>query len=136
MSMNVVMVIGRLTRDPELKYTPNGVPVANFSVAVDRDVPKNEDGERPTDFFRVTAWRQSAEFVANYVSKGQLIAVRGRLQQRKWQGEDGQNHEIVEIVADRVQNLSPRKDGEGNGNRRVDPPEPTDADDPYARMDS
>ena len=102
--MNVVVLIGRLVADPELKYTPNGVAVCSFRIAVDRKF-KSESGERQADFIDIVAWRQSAEFVSNYMSKGRMIAVHGTLQQRSWVQQDGQKRSKIEVVADNLQAL-------------------------------
>lgn len=102
--MNVCVLIGRMVADPELKYTPSGVAVCSFRIAVDRRF-KSESGERETDFLDVVAWRQSAEFAANYLSKGRLVAVEGRLQQRSWVQQDGQKRSRVEVVANSLQAL-------------------------------
>ena len=87
--LNRVILIGRLVADPELRYTPSGVPVANFRIAVDRSFT-NAAGERETDFINIVAWRQRAEFAANYLGKGRLVAIDGRLQIRQWTTQDGQ----------------------------------------------
>ncbi len=115
MSLNRAILIGRLTRDPELKYTPSGLPVANFTIAVDRNQAPNAQGEKETDFIPCVAWRQSAEFAANYLQKGALVAVEGRIQVRKWQTQDGQNRWTTEVVCDRVQGLGGRSRQEGEG---------------------
>ena len=113
MSLNRVVVIGRLTRDPEMKYTTQGIAVAQLSIAVNR-ITKGEDGDYETDFFNVTAWRRTAEFASQYLTKGRLISVDGRLQQRKWvDQQSGQNRSIVEIVADNIESLDRKPDGEG-----------------------
>src|SRR5579871_2974794 len=97
MSLNRVVLIGRLTRDPEMKYTTNGVPVAQFGIAVNR-YTKNEQGEYETDFFNIVAWRRTAEFVSNYLTKGRLVAVDGRLQTRSWvDQQSGQKRTAYEI---------------------------------------
>ena len=105
--VNSVILVGRLVADPELKYTPNGVAVCSFRIAVDRRF-KNENGERVADFFTVVAWRQTAEFVANYMAKGRLIAVEGRLQSRSWTDQNGQRRSVVEVSADNVSALDSR----------------------------
>lgn len=102
--VNKVFLVGRLCTDPELKYTPSGVAVANFRVAVDRPFA-NAQGERETDFIDVVAWRQSAEFVNSYLTKGRLVLVEGRLQVRQWQAQDGQRRRSTEVVADHVRAL-------------------------------
>ncbi len=109
--LNVVALVGRMVADPELKYTPSGVAVCTLRIAVDRRF-KNESGERESDFFDVVAWRQAAEFAANYLSKGRLVSVSGRLQQRSWVQQDGQKRYKIEIVADELQGLDrPREQG-------------------------
>ena len=109
--MNVVALIGRLVADPELRYTPSGVAVATLRIAVDRR-QKSETGEKLSDFFNVVAWRQSAEFAANYLTKGRLISVNGRLQQRSWVQQDGQKRYAVEVVAESIQGLDKPKEGQ------------------------
>ena len=114
-SFNKVMLIGRLTRDPEMRYTTSGLAVTSFSIAVDRR-NKNQQGEKQTDFFRCTAWRQSAEFVSSYASKGRLIAVEGRIELNEYVGQDGQKKSSADIVCDHVEILdSNREQGEGGG---------------------
>jgi len=98
--LNKIIVMGRLTKDPGLRQTNNGTPVAGFSVAVDRNISK--DAEKVTDFFDVVAWRSTAEFASKYFTKGQLMCVEGRLQQRKWTDKDGNTRYSVEIVAESV----------------------------------
>jgi single-strand DNA-binding protein len=111
--INRVVLIGRLTRDPELRTTTTGKSVCDFSIAVQKRV-KPQDGSPDADFFRVNAWNQQAEYVSNYLGKGRLVAVEGRLQSRKYTTSDGQNREVVEVVADNVQGLDrPRDDASG-----------------------
>ena len=100
--LNHIVIMGRLTRDPELRTTQSGVSVASFSVAVDRDYAGRDGGERQTDFIDVVAWRQTGEFVSKYFHKGSMIVVSGRLQSRKWQDRDGNNRTNWEINADNV----------------------------------
>jgi single-strand DNA-binding protein len=107
---NRIILIGRLTRDPELRYIPSGAPVASFTLAVDRPF-KNQAGERETDFINVVAWRKLAEFVGQYLSKGRMIAVEGRLQIRPWETQDGQKRTSAEVVADAVRFLDRRPNG-------------------------
>lgn len=102
--MNVVVLIGRMVADPELKYTPSGVAVCQLRIAVERRF-KSEGGERESDFFDVVAWRQRAEYAANYLVKGQMIAVQGSLQSRSWVQQDGQKRWKTEVVADQLQGL-------------------------------
>jgi single-strand DNA-binding protein len=99
-----------MCNDPELKYTPGGVAVANFRVAVDRPFP-NQQGERETDFVDTVAWRQNAEFAANYLTKGRLVLVEGRLQVRSWTTQEGQRRRAMEVVADVVRGLDRPKEG-------------------------
>jgi single-strand DNA-binding protein len=118
--MNHIVLIGRLTRDPELRYTPNGVAVANFDLAVDRPVA-NQQGERETDFIRIVTWQKQAEVVANYLKKGRLVAIEGRLQIRNYETQDGQKRKAAEVVANRVQFLEKARDeaaptGHGSAN--------------------
>ena len=102
--LNRIILIGRLTRDPELRYTPQGTPVATLGLAVER--PGTDKGSgRQTDFIDAVCWRQTAEFAANYLSKGRLVAVEGRLQVREWVGQDGGKRRAAEVVADTLQAL-------------------------------
>jgi single-strand DNA-binding protein len=107
---NHVTLIGRLTKDPELKYTPSGVAVSTLRIAVDRQF-KGASGERETDFVDVVAWRQSAEFAASYLAKGRLILVDGRLQIRNWTAQDGTTRRTAEVVANRLQALDRPREG-------------------------
>ncbi|MDD4775043.1 MAG: single-stranded DNA-binding protein [Syntrophomonas sp.] len=104
--LNKVILIGRLTRDPELKYIPNGTAVATFSLAVDRKFNRDE-----TDFIDIVAWRQLAENCANYLGKGRLAAVEGRLQVRTYEAKDGQKRKVTEVVADDVRFLDRSSSG-------------------------
>lgn len=104
--LNRCVLIGRLTKDPESKYTQSGIAIANFRIAVDRPYKNQETGEKETDFFPVVAWRQTAEFVCQYITKGCLVAVSGRMQNRSWVGQDGQQHTMTELQADEVRGLS------------------------------
>ncbi len=115
--LNQVVLIGRLTRDPELRYTAtNGVPVATFSVAVDRPFT-NQQGTKETDFIPIVAWKKQAETCANYLRKGLLVAVSGRLQIRSYEDNDGNKRKAAEVVADRVTFLEWPKDNEQGGDR-------------------
>lgn len=100
--LNHIVIMGRLTRDPELRRTGSGLAVANFAVAVDRDWPNKDTGEKETDFINCVAWRQTGEFVSKYFTKGSMIVVSGRLQIKKWTDRNGMNHYDAEIVADDV----------------------------------
>ena len=99
--LNKIILMGRLTRDPELRKTGNGTAVTSFTLAVDRDY-KPQDGERETDFIDVVAWRGTAEFVFKYFSKGRMAVVEGRLQVRDWTDKDGNKRRSTEVVADNV----------------------------------
>lgn len=99
--LNVVAIQGRLTHDPELKTTPNGVSVCSFRIACERSYSSKGE-ERKADFFTITAWRQTAEFVCKYFQKGSMIAVEGSLQTRQYQDQQGSNRTVVEIVANNV----------------------------------
>lgn len=101
MSMNRVCIMGRLTRDPELRRTQSGVSVTSFTIAVDDDF-KDKAGEKKAHFFDVVAWRNTAEFVCSYFGKGRMAVVDGRLQTREWEDKDGNKRKTVEIVADSV----------------------------------
>ena len=100
--LNHITLMGRLTRDPELRYTQSGTPVASFSLAVDRDYGSRDGGERQTDFINVVAWRQTAEFVTRYFRKSSMIAIQGSIQTRNYEDKNGNKRTAVEIVADRA----------------------------------
>lgn len=102
--MNKVILIGRLTADPELRYTPSGAAVCSFRIAVDRPF-NSQSGEREADFINIVVWNKAAENTAKYMSKGRQIAVEGRLQIRSYDGNDGQRRWVTEVVADRVEFL-------------------------------
>jgi len=107
--LNRIILIGRLTRDPELRYTPNGVPVARFTLAVDRRPAK--DREKETDFIDIVVWRTQAENCAKYIGKGRLVAVEGRLQLRSYDDSQGIRRKAAEVVADSVQFLDRAREG-------------------------
>ena len=111
--LNHITIMGRLTRDPELRRTGSGTAVASFSVAVDRDFGKNENGEKETDFIDCVAWRNTAEFISKYASKGRMVVVSGRLQIRSWTDKDGNKRRTAEVVADNVYFGDSRRDSEG-----------------------
>ena len=114
--LNHIVIMGRLTRDPELRSTQSGVNVASFTVAVDRDFGGRDGGERQTDFIDCVAWRSTGEFVSKYFRKGSMIVVSGRLQSRKWQDREGNNRTSWEISADNVYFGESRRDsGETRG---------------------
>lgn len=100
--LNHITIMGRLTRDPELRRTGSGVAVANFTVAVDRDFSGKDGGEKEVDFIDCVAWRQTGEFVSKYFTKGRMAVVSGRLQIRSYTDKDGNNRRAAEVVADNV----------------------------------
>ncbi|WP_271006566.1 single-stranded DNA-binding protein [Listeria seeligeri] len=105
--MNRVILVGRLTADPTLKYTPAGVPVTTFTLAINRTFT-NQQGEREADFINCVVWRKPAENVANYLKKGSLAGVDGRVQTRNYEGNDGKRVYVTEVVAESVQFLEPK----------------------------
>ena len=107
--INRVVLVGRLTKDPELRYTPNGVAVCTFTLAVNRPFT-NQQGDRDADFINCVAWRGTAENLANYQKKGNLIGIDGRIQARSYEGNDGKRRYITEVIAESVQFLEPKKD--------------------------
>ena len=111
--MNKVVEVGRLTKDPELRYTQNNTPVCGFTIAVDRFVKAGE--EKQADFFQVVAWSKTAEFCSKYFSKGRKIIVFGRLQNRTWDDTEGKKHYVTEIVADEVDFADSKKEDNGAG---------------------
>lgn len=113
--MNKVILIGRLTADPELRYTPSGAAVCSFRIAVDRPF-NSQSGEREADFINIVVWNKAAENTAKYMSKGRQIAVEGRLQIRSYDGNDGQRRWVTEVVADRVEFLGGGSGNAGGGN--------------------
>ena len=100
--LNHIVIMGRLTHDPELRHTPAGVPVASFSIACDRDFKDKATGERGTDFIDVVAWRATAEFASKYLSRGRMAVVSGRLQIRDWTDKEGGKRRSAEVVADNI----------------------------------
>ena len=113
--LNKIFIMGRLTRDPELRRTQTGTPVASFSLAVDRDFKDRATGERATDFIDVVAWRQTGEFVSRYFTKGRMAVVEGRLQIRDWTDKEGNKRRSAGVVADNVYFGDSKRDGEGGG---------------------
>lgn len=116
--LNRVILIGRLVADPELKYTPSGIAVAQFRIAVDRPLSNEARAagqEKTADFIDIVAWRQSAEFASQYLTKGRLVAVEGKLQIREYQTQDGQRRKAAEVVADNLKGLDRPRDTEGGG---------------------
>ena len=119
--LNHIVLMGRLTRDPELRYTQSQIPVASFTLAVDRDYGSRDGGDRQTDFIDIVAWRSTAEFVSKYFTKGSMAAVSGRLQIRDWTDREGNKRRSAEVVADNVYfGESKRREGGGDYSRSGD----------------
>lgn len=111
--LNTIIIMGRLTRDPELRRTGSGIAVASFTVAVDRDFSGKDGGEKETDFIDCVAWRQTGEFVSKYFKKGSMIVVKGRLQIRSWTDKDGNKRKTAEVIADNCYFAESKRDNEG-----------------------
>ena len=118
--LNHIVIMGRLTRDPEYRTTGSGLSVANFSVAVDRDF-SGQSGEKETDYIDCVAWRKTAEFVVKYFTKGALIVVSGRLQIRSWTDKDGNKRRTAEVVADNVYFGGSKRDNPGGYQESASP---------------
>ena len=112
--LNKAILMGRLTRDPELRYTQNNTPVVTFTLAIDRSYSRGQ--ERQTDFIDIVAWRRTAEFVSQWFTKGMLAVVVGSIQSRRWQDKHGNNRTSIEVVADEVQFGESKRSREANGN--------------------
>lgn len=112
--LNHITLMGRLTRDPELRHTASNIPVASFTLAVDRD-RKDQNGEKETDFVDIVVWRNTAEFVSKYFAKGRMAVVSGRLQMRKWEDKDGNKRVSAEVVAENVYFGDSKPNSESNG---------------------
>ena len=112
--LNHITIMGRLTRDPELRRTGSGIAVASFTVAVDRDFGGRDGGEKETDFIDCVAWRQTGEFVSKYFTKGSMIVVSGRLQIRNWNDKEGNKRRTAEVVADNVYFGESRRSADSN----------------------
>ena len=135
--LNSVCLVGRLTKDPELRYTPNNQAVATFSLAVNRNF-KSQNGEREADFINCVIWRQQAENLANWAKKGDLIGITGRIQTRSYENQQGQRVYVTEVVADSFQLLEKRDNGnqpQGNSQpdfgRQAEPMNILDSDLPF-----
>ena len=113
--LNRIILMGRLTRDPELRHTQAGTSVASFSLAVDRDFKDKATGEKGTDFIDIVAWRQTAEFVSRYFAKGRMAVVEGRLQLRDWTDKDGNKRRTAEVLAEHVYFGDSKRDAEAGG---------------------
>lgn len=119
--LNKVILMGRLTRDPELRHTQSDIPVASFSLAVDRGYSRRDDSQQQTDFINIVAWRNTAEFVSKWFSKGQLVAVSGRLQVRSYKDRDGNNRTACEVVADECFFAESKRSSESSANASFPP---------------
>ncbi|MGG6309837.1 single-stranded DNA-binding protein [Paenibacillus macerans] len=128
--LNRVILIGRLTRDPELRYTPAGVAVTQITLAVDRPFT-TQGGEREADFIPVVTWRQLAENCANYLRKGRLTAVEGRIQIRNYENNDGRRVYVTEVIADNVRFLESNRSGDSAGNRNQGGTSHSNQSDPF-----
>lgn len=113
MSLNNIAVMGRMTKDPELRRTATGTAVTSFTLAVDRDF-KNQDGSRDVDFIDVVAWRNTAEFVSKYFTKGRMVVVTGSLQIRDWQDKEGHNRRNAEIIANNIYFADSKREADGD----------------------
>ena len=106
--MNKVILTGRITKDPEVRYTQTGVSVVSFTLAVNRQY-RDANGNNQADFINCTAWRTTADFITRYIKKGYMLLVEGSIQSRSYQGQDGQTRYVTEVVCDNVENLQPRE---------------------------
>lgn len=122
--LNRIVLIGRLTRDPELRFTQSGKAVCSFTLAVDRPF-SGQDGNRETDFISIVVWNKQGENCAQYLAKGRMAAVDGRLHIRNYDGNDGQRHYVTEVIADRVVFLSPKGEGANAGGYAAAPSAPS-----------
>ena len=113
--LNHITIMGRLTRDPEMRRTGSGIAVASFTLAVDRDFAPKDGGDRECDFIDCVAWRQTGEFVSKYFTKGRMAVVSGRLQIRGWTDKDGNKRRTAEVVADNVYFGDSKRDGDNSG---------------------
>jgi single-strand DNA-binding protein len=121
--LNKVILIGRLANDPELKYTPSGIPVTTFRLAVDRPISaeaRQAGQEKQADFIDIVAWRQAAEFASNYLGKGRLVAIEGRLQIRQYVAQDGTNRRVSEVVVDQLKSLDRPREHTDNGGHEME----------------
>lgn len=112
--LNRIILMGRLTRDPDLRHTQSGTAVASFSLAVDRDFKDKQTGEKTTDFIDIVAWRNTAEFVSRYFTRGRMAVVEGRLQLRDWTDKDGNKRRTAEVVAENIYFGDSKRDGDSS----------------------
>ena len=125
--LNHIVIMGRLTRDPELRRTGTGTAVASFTVAVDRDYSSKDSKEREADFIDCVAWRQTGEFVSKYFTKGRMIVVSGKLQIRSWTDKEGNKRRTAEVVADNVYFGDSKREGDATGGNSYIPSNPSPA---------
>lgn len=123
--LNRITLMGRLTRDPELRHTGSGIAVASFTLAVDRDF-KNQDGKKECDFIDIVAWRGTGEFVSKYFDKGSMAVVSGRLQIRNWTDNEGNKRRSAEVIADNIYFGSSKRSGDSGGSVGYDTPPNTE----------
>lgn len=129
--MNNISLVGRLVKDPELRYTPSGVAVGNFTLAVNR--PFKQEGQQEADFIQGVVWRKSAENLANYMKKGSQIGVTGAIQTRNYEDKDGKRVYVTEVVANHIEFLEPRNsNGQQPGQTQNKPSQNQQVDDPFA----
>ena len=128
--MNKVFLIGRLTRDPELRYTSNNIASASFSIAINRPF-ENQNGVREADFINIVVWRKQAENIKKYISKGSLVAVDGRIQTRNYEDKDGKKVYVTEVVGDSVQFLETKQQQSRQSNETYESAPPEKGDEPY-----
>lgn len=122
--LNRIVLMGRLTKNPELRHTQSGTPAASFSLAVDRDFKDKQTGEKATDFIDIVAWRQTAEFVSRFFTKGRMAVVEGRLQLRDWTDRGGNKRRTAEVLAEHVYFGDSKRDAESGGAYTPPPAEP------------
>ena len=133
--LNHIDIMGRLTRDPELRRTASGISCVNFTIAVDRDYSGKDGGEKETDFIDCVAWRSTADFVSKYFTKGRMAVVSGRLQVRKWKNKDGENRYSTEVVAENVYFGDSKKEASGGYNAPALPEYPSTPASDFAMLD-
>ena len=127
--INRTVLVGRLTKDPELKYTPSGVPMARFTLAVNRPF-SNQQGEKEADFINCIAWRKQAENLSNFMKKGNMVGIEGRIQTGSFEGQDGKRVFTTDVIADSIQFLEAR--GGGNGSQNTQGQQNQIGEDPFA----
>ncbi len=132
--LNRVVLVGRLTKDPEIRYTQSNTPIASFTIAVNRQFSNSATGERDTDFIPVVVWRKQAENVKSFVHKGSLVAVDGRIQTRTYDDQNGVRKYVTEVVADNVSFLEPKGSQDDQGTTETQLSQETEEDDKYSNV--